>query len=178
MINTASNWSKSEGLSELMSSWLPYPAEIWAAVEEWRLGGVQVWDVFGGLSIRPGSVSLISSHWQQDLPSTCRFSLVQPRRQCWPNLVHESNHNTWAGDHQICVPQRVCIRPQGSRGCPGGPLRPCSGSQESLPRKSLSLCDVYSSSSFSFRHTRTQVLSRIPFDLQLGGPSLRTAGQT
>ena len=135
--------------------------------------------MFGGLSIRPGSASLSSSHCQQDLPSTCRFSLVQPRRQCWANLVHESNHNTWAGDHQICVPRRVCIRPQGSHGCQGGPLRPCSGSQESLPRKSLSLCDVYSSS-FFFRHTHThtQVLTGIPFDLKLGGPNLHMAGQT
>ena len=106
LINNPNNWSKTEELSERTHSQLSCPAEVWAAGGEGRLGGVQVGDVFGGLSIRPGVAILSSSHHQKDSLSPCRLSLAQPQRQCWPSLAHESNHKTWAGGHYI---RYVCL---------------------------------------------------------------------
>ena len=105
LINNPNNWSKTEELSECTCSQLSCPAEVWAAGGEERLVGVQVRDVFGDLSIRPGVAILSSSHHQKDSPSPCRLSLAQPQRQ-WPSLAHESNHKTWAGGHYIWY---VCL---------------------------------------------------------------------
>ena len=106
LINNPNNWSKTEELSECTRSRLSCPAEVWAAGEEGRLGGVQVEDVFGGPSIRPGAALPNPSHHQKDSPSPCRLSLAQPQRQCWPSLAHESNQKTWAGSQNI---QHMCL---------------------------------------------------------------------